>query len=214
MLSPRICRTEVTLPGLEIPMYLVEDVENLITDLSDEDRVPLWAEIWPAARGLSRYIWESMDFTGQEVLELGCGLGLAGVVCGLKGAAVTFSDYQVDALEISRQNASLNGLSGVRTFHRDWREFGLDKKFDWIVGSDILYDPRFNVYLEKIFMENAGPGKGILVSHPGRKPAFEFINKWCRETGSLEEHTEVPVYMADPHFPYYCIHVHKLKIPN
>ncbi|MFZ5646738.1 MAG: class I SAM-dependent methyltransferase [Bacillota bacterium] len=214
VLPPSIRRVEVKLPGLEVPLYVVEDVENLITDLTDEDSVPLWAEIWPAARGLSRYIWENMDFTGQRVLDLGCGLGLAGVVCGLKGASVTFSDYQADALDISFRNAGLNGLSGVRTFLGDWRDFRLEEQFDWIVGSDILYDPRFNVCLGSIFKANAVYGKGILVSHPGRKPAFEFIKKWCDETGSRDEHTIVPVYMADPHFPYYEIHVHKLIKPD
>ncbi|MFZ5650480.1 MAG: class I SAM-dependent methyltransferase [Bacillota bacterium] len=214
VLPLRMRRVVVNLTGLEVPMYVVENVENLITDLADEDRVPLWAEIWPAARGLSRYIWENMDFSGQKVLELGCGLGLAGIVCGLKGASVTFSDYQPEALEISCRNAGLNGLSGVGAFFGDWRDFSLEEEFDWIVGSDILYDPRFNSCLEGIFLSNSRRGKGILVSHPGRKPAFEFVEKWCEETGSREEHTVVPVYMADPHFPYYEIHVHKMAKPD
>ena len=202
--------TIIKLPGLEVPFNVVEDVEALITDIADEDKVPLWAELWPACRGLSRYIWERMDFSGQSVLELGCGLGLAGVVSGLKGARVTFSDYQPEAVEISCQNAGLNGIGEYGSYLGDWRNFELKDRFDWIVGSDILYDTKFHGFLSEIFKQCTLGGKGILVSHPGRKPTFEFIKKWCEETGSTDEHTVVPVYIADPNFPYYDIHVHKL----
>lgn len=206
----RTGETVIKLPGLEIPLILVEDVEALITDPSDEDKIPLWAVVWPAAMGLSRYVWEIMDFTGQRVLELGAGLGLAGVVCGLKGAQMTFSDYQSGALEISLRNAGLNGLTGVETHLGDWRDFRLDEEYDWIVGSDILYDPRFHGCLKEIFARNTAPGGGLLISHPGRKPAFDFIKSWVEDTGCREEHTIMPVYIDDPHFPYYEIHIHKL----
>lgn len=202
--------TTIKLPGLEIPLIIVDDVEALITDPADEDKIPLWAEIWPAARGLSQYIWENMDFTGLKVMEIGSGLGLPGVVCGLKGARVTFSDYQPDALDISSRNAILNGLTGAQSFLGDWRSFSHEEKYDWIVGSDILYDPKFHRFLVDIFTNNTAPGGGILVSHPGRKPAFEFVSKFCRDNGSVEDHTVIPVYVDDPHFPYYEINIHKL----
>lgn len=128
-------------------MMVVEDVEVLITDPADEDKIPLWAEIWPAARGLSHYIWETMDFTGLRVLELGSGLGLPGVVAGLKGARITFSDCQEDALELSCRNAGLNGLDHAGRHLGDWRDFSLEEKYHWIVGSDILYDPKFHGFL-------------------------------------------------------------------
>lgn len=200
----------INLPGLEVPMVVVDDVEALITDPSDEDKIPLWAEIWPAARGLARYIWENLDLSGLKVMELGSGLGLPGVVCGLKGGQITFSDYQQDALDISCRNAGINGLTGVRSHLGDWRDFRHIERYDWIVGSDILYDPKFHVFLRRIFSENTAPAGGILVSHPGRKPTFEFIDSWCRDTGSVDDHTMIPVYIEDPHFPYYEIHVHRL----
>lgn len=206
--------TTINIPGLDLPFLVVEDVEALITDLTDEDKVPLWAEIWPACRGLSRYIWENMDFTGQSVLELGCGLGLAGVVCGLKGADITFSDFQPDAVEISCRNAFLNKLAGVSSYLGDWRNFQLQESFDWIVGSDILYDTKHHGCLEKILRQCTAGGKGLLLSHPGRRPTFQFIKNWCDSTGSDEEHLVIPIYIADPAFPYYEIHVHKLTLPD
>ncbi len=209
-LTLRTKKITVKLPSLELPLIIVEDVEALITDPADEDKIPLWAEIWPAARGLSQFIWENMNFSGQKVLELGCGLGLPGIVAGLKGARVTFSDYQPDALDICSRNAGLNGLAGAGYHLGDWRNFRLEELYDWIVGSDILYDPKFHAFLARIFADNTARGGGVLVSHPGRKPTFEFIARWRRETGCREYHTVIPVSINDPHFPHYEIHVHKL----
>ncbi|KJS15855.1 MAG: methyltransferase [Peptococcaceae bacterium BRH_c4b] len=203
--------TVVHLPGKNVSLAVVRDVEELITDPADEDKVPLWAEIWPAARGLSEYIWNGIDFSGQTVLELGAGLGLAGVICGLKGAIVTFSDYQASALEIASMNARKNGLSGVDFFLGDWRDWKLSCQFDWIVGSDILYDPKFHPYLRKIIAANLQPGGSLLFSHPGRKPSFQFVEQWERDYGCIFRHTMVPVNIEDPHFPYYEIHIHHLQ---
>lgn len=202
--------TVVNLPGITIPLAVVRDVEELITDLADEDKVPLWAEIWPAARGLAGYIWENIDFQGQTVLELGAGLGLTGVVCGLKGARVTFSDYQAPALEICAVNARKNGLRDVGVFLGDWRDFKFEQKFDWIVGSDILYDPKFHGYLQQIFTSNLKPGGTLLFSHPGRKPSFSFVEEWEKRNRCSSRHDVVPVNIDDPYFPYYEVHIHLL----
>lgn len=212
MLTVSTRETAIHLPGVTVPLVVVRDVEELITDPADEDKVPLWAEIWPAARGLAGYIWENIDFYGRTVLELGAGLGLTGVVCGLKGARVTFSDYQLPALEICEINARKNGLGEVDFFPGDWRDFRLERKFDWIVGSDILYDPKFHGYLDNIFKSNLQPGGTLLFSHPGRKHAFSFIGEWERKNRCSSRHTVVPVNIEDPYFPYYDIHIHLLEM--
>ncbi len=210
-MSVKTRETAVHLPGLTVSLAVVEDVEELITDPSDEDKVPLWAEIWPAARGLSEYIWKNIDFGGQTVLELGAGLGLTGVVCGLKGARVTFSDYQASALEVASINAGKNGLVDVDFFLGDWRNFNLQREFDWIVGSDILYDPKYHPYLQQIFISNLKPGGSLLFSHPGRKASFQFIEEWLKQTGCSSSHTMIPVEIEDPYFPYYEIQIHHLR---
>jgi len=63
------------LPGLSLSLEIVANVEDLVTDPADDDQIPYWAELWPAARGLAQYIWERIDFQGATVLELGAGLG-------------------------------------------------------------------------------------------------------------------------------------------
>ena len=202
------------LPGKTLQFQVVADIESLVTDLSDEDKVPCWADVWPAAEGLARYIWDRIDFTGQDVLELGSGLGLPGVVGGLKGGRITFSDFQEDALRLSLHNARLNGVVQAEALQEDWRFFKCDRKFHWIIGSDILYEPRLNPYLGNIMREYLLPGGGLLISHPGRKQTFDFLQAWFDPLYFSEERDLVAIVVDDPLLPYQSITVHKFSYIN
>jgi len=202
----------IHLPGLTLCLAAVRDVEALITDPADAEAVPLWAEIWPAARGLAGYIWERLDFTGATVLELGAGLGLPGVVCGLKGARVTFSDYRPEALQLAAVNAARHGVTDARRLLADWRCFPVTERFDCLVGSDILYDPKFHPCLLRICRQSLKPGGQLLFSHPGRPAAFAFIEQWRKETACREHREIIAVNVPDPYFPVYHIHIHHLTL--
>ena len=176
----QLTRTVFPLPGKDIQLHVVKDVESLITDLSDADLVPCWAEIWPSARALARYIWEYLLPSGETVMEVGSGLGLPGTVCGVKGAHVTFSDYNQDAVNLSVQNAAINGVKAEGHLG-DWRKFEIDRKFDWIIGSDIFYDPKLNPYVLGIFRKYLKPGGQLLLSHQRRQPTYEFVEQVKKE---------------------------------
>lgn len=164
------------LPGLDLVLEVVANVEDLVTDPEDDDQIPYWAELWPAARGLAQHIWEKIDFRGETVLELGAGLGLPGLVAALKGGLVTFSDYKDESLEIIARNAALNGIRGAAYLLADWRYFEVEQKFDWIIGSDVLYNPSLNPYVAGILERNLAPGGNLLFAHPS--PALLPKNFW------------------------------------
>src|SRR5262245_45836916 len=51
-----------------------------------DEYMPYWADLWPAARMLAKVILHKSWTPGQSALEIGCGLGLPGIValsCGL-----------------------------------------------------------------------------------------------------------------------------------
>ncbi|MGI6318347.1 MAG: methyltransferase domain-containing protein [Firmicutes bacterium] len=203
----------ISLPGRELKLYVAADIEALITDINDEDKVPCWADVWPAAYGLAHYIWETIDFlTDEKVLELGAGMGLPGIVCGLKGAKLTLSDFNPIALEMAGNNARINGLD-AELLQEDWRKFACQDKFDCILASDILYDPKLNFYLGKIFSNNLKPGGKILISHPGRKATYEFLDKWLDNNLFREEKHLREIELKDALLPRYNIVIHNISFP-
>lgn len=213
-LSNQIKKKEliVSLPGRELKFHVAADIEALITDVNDEDKVPCWADIWPAAYGLAYFIWETVDFTpGEKVLELGAGMGLPGIVSALKGAKLTLSDFNPTALEMAGENARENGLEAA-LLQEDWRLFTSKEKFDYILASDILYDPKLNYFLGKIFLNNLRPGGKVIISHPERKATQIFLEEWFDQK-SFQQKTHIrEVKLADSLLPRYDIVINIIEM--
>src|SRR4051794_35607433 len=76
-----------------------------------DEYVPYWATLWPSARMLANFVarepWETYP-QPVRVLEVGCGLGLAGIACLSRGLDVTFSDVDETAVAFAANNARLN----------------------------------------------------------------------------------------------------------
>jgi ETFB lysine methyltransferase len=107
-------------------------------------RVPYWAELWPASISLAKVLLGGgLPVAGRSVLELGSGLGLAGIAAALAGAReVMLSDHYVEALEHGVANAELNGLDDVRALYLDWRRPYVPQRYEVVIGADLLYDVR------------------------------------------------------------------------
>jgi predicted nicotinamide N-methyase len=195
------------LPGLSLSFEIVANVEDLVTNPEDDDQIPYWAELWPASRGLAQYIWEQVDFDGDKVLELGAGLGLPGLVAARKGARVTFSDYQPEALKIASRNALRNRIEGVAFALADWRHWTLEEQFDWIIGSDVLYNPRSNPHVARILANNLAASGQLLFAHPGRPATLSFLEGLVL-AGFQERREMIPVTVDNPSLSDYKIDIH------
>ncbi|NMB35975.1 MAG: methyltransferase domain-containing protein [Firmicutes bacterium] len=199
------------LPGRELKLCVVENIEALITDVNDPDKVPCWADIWPAAYGLARYLWEEVHFPpGARVLELGTGLGLPGIVCSLKGAQAVLSDFNPLALELAHENARRNGAD-VELLLEDWRTFACREKFDYLLAADILYEPRLNPFLGEIFCRNLKPGGKLFVSHPERRVTADFLEEWYNPRFFTQQKILREVELEGTLLPCYDIAIHILK---
>ncbi len=102
--------------------------------------VPYWADLWPASRMLAKAILQEPWTPGTEALEIGCGLGLPGIVALSLGVSVTFSDYDPCALRFASDNARLNGCDTFRTLQLDWRSPPADLRVPVILAADLLYE--------------------------------------------------------------------------
>jgi len=172
-----IGETTIIFSGRSFNLRVIEDIDYLLGLVKIDDDVPFWAVLWPAAIGLSEYLWENVDFTGSRVLELGAGLGLVGIVAAARNAEVVQTDFIPDALQLAQENANCNGIDNITHVLADWRSFTIDDKFEWIIGSDILYEPKLHPYLKKIFIDNLLAGGTIVLADPGRDDAKVFIDE-------------------------------------
>jgi len=133
------------------------------------------------------------EFAGKRVVELGCGLGLAGITAGLCGASVMFTDYVEDALDFARRNAAINGLkAGDASFRAlDWELSEDLEPVDCVLGSEILYDYFFHGSLISILKRIVRPGGSALLADRKRLCVSRFVGRLIDAGFQCSESTSV-----------------------
>ena len=180
-----VCR-EFNFGGMKIGLWELADPNSVMDDdviAASHDELPwqpYWAQLWPAAIGLCEHLTD-VDFAGQTVLDLGCGLGGPGAVAAARGGSVVLADNAPPALELARLN-SWPWRDRVETRLLDWKNDRLDRQFDWILGSDIVYDPADIEYLDQFLKAHLATDGTVLLSEPSRAMTGELM-KGFREFG-------------------------------
>jgi predicted nicotinamide N-methyase len=143
--------------------------------------VPYWADLWPASRMLAKAILHEPWSPGAAALEIGCGLGLGGIVALSMGLSVTFSDHDECALKFAADNARLNGFEGFQTMSIDWRTPPPDLRVPVILGSDLLYDGKIVAPLVAFLDHALAPGGLCLLTDQDRMPSVMFKQRLLDE---------------------------------
>lgn len=143
-----VVRERVVIDGREFTLERPADYDHLLNHpmvrsafLADE-YLPYWADLWPAARMLAKAVAKEAVPPGTAVLEIGCGLGLPGVVALSRGLRVTFSDYDATALHFAAANARRNGFADFELLQMDWRFPPEGRRWPLILASDLIYELR------------------------------------------------------------------------
>lgn len=71
---------------------------------------PLFGMLWPSGLQLAEIMVQQPTLAGRRILELGCGLGLASMVCHRQGADITASDCHPLAGQFLAENVRRNGM--------------------------------------------------------------------------------------------------------
>ncbi len=151
-------------------------------DLGADERLPYWAEVWPASVLLGRHILRNAEvLCGRMCLDLGCGLGLTGIIASHVGARVVAFDYEWPAVRFARHNAALNNVPQPLWTLMDWREPAVRAHgFDFVWGGDVLYEKRFFDPLIRLFRHVLAPGGKIWIGEPVRtvsRPVWELVRR-------------------------------------
>jgi predicted nicotinamide N-methyase len=152
-----------------------------------EELCPYFGTIWPSARALAAQLvekWEPLPLTERaslRVLEVGCGLALPSLAIARLGVQVTATDFHPEVPRFLDRNRELNDARSLQFVRLDWQNAPAPLgEFDWIVGSDILYERQHAPQLAQAIARQAGPRTQIVVTDPGRPYLQAFSDEMKR----------------------------------
>jgi len=175
---------EVELGGRRIALRKPRSIDALIDeeDFTRDERLPYWADLWPAARVLAEMLAGETG-AGRRCLELGCGLGLTTIAALTAGYEVTATDYYADALAFTRANAIDAVGRAPDTRLVDWRALPNDLgRFDRVVAADVLYERAYGALVADAIARTLAPAGVATVADPGRVAADAFVQA-CASAG-------------------------------
>ncbi|KAL2750805.1 histidine protein methyltransferase 1 isoform X1 [Vespula maculifrons] len=126
-------------------------------------------KIWECTYDLLEYIiQENIKLETKLVLDLGCGVGIIGLIALLKGSFVHFQDYNAEVISsVTIPNVFLNFKDKQKTLEKcefycgDWASFtmllekniknGDHKKYDFIFTSETIYNTENHKKLYEVF---------------------------------------------------------------
>lgn len=172
--------------GIELSLLKIVNVDDLYANLVSkgeehedvkDERIPYWADLWPSALALGEHLVKTKGIAlNDTVHEMGCGMGLPGIIAGKLGGKVLFTDYLDEALDFTKQNWKLNCTTEAAFEKMDWRNPEASLKADILLASDVAYERRAFDFLPHAFKTLIKPGGKIIVSEPNRLYAQEFFD--------------------------------------
>jgi predicted nicotinamide N-methyase len=172
--------TSIRLARPSDPDLLLDDPE-VIDWNQNADYMPYWPYLWPSsfllAEWVARQPWPDLadESAAFQVLEIGRGPGLPGLVGIARGLRVQLSDHDPAPLEFVARSAAENrfdpGHYSIRQL--DWHSLP-DERFSIVLGADVIYELRLVRLVAALLSQILAPdGVGVIAS-PYRVAAEGF----------------------------------------
>lgn len=164
---------------------------------SEVPEPPYWAHLWVGSRALARHIVASPRQFATAI-DIGCGVGLAGLVAARCGAATTFLDHAPEAPRFVRASAARNHLPAA-VLQTDLRRPGVRGRFDLCLAADATYDPVLQRALAEFLAAHlaadgiAWCAESVRTVDTGFHDACHTLGLATRETQLIEIDEGVPV---------------------
>lgn len=169
---------------------------------------PMFGLLWPSGQQLAQHMAQRALVPGERVLEIGCGLALASLVCHRRGIDVTASDCHPLAEAFLAENLRLNDLPPLPYAHGQWGALTLaaqalpavQGRFDLVIGSDVLYERDDGGMLSAFIQRHAGPLAQVLIVDPDRGNRSAFNRRMADLGFALAEHRlNLPALPGNPY---------------
>jgi SAM-dependent methyltransferase len=149
---------------------------------------PYWTLVWEPAlllAGLLPMVPRSL--AGARAVELGCGLGLPGVVAARLGAEVTFVDRAPAALAFVQTSLTLNEIDDgrARFYAGGWGRLPASSPFHLVLGSEIVYEPRSLPGLVRFLERRLSPSGLAYLIAEDRSSTRRFVELLTRSQLAL-----------------------------
>ena len=166
--------TSIDVGGDAIALWRVADLErhvdrDALLAGDDPPEPPYWAHLWTGALVLA----DAVPADAGRVLEIGCGLGLPGLVAARRGARVTFVDRIAAPLAFVRASAAANRLP-VDVCVADFAGDALRGAFDLLLAAEVLYDRATLGTLPEALRRRLRPGGRALLTDARRMDTAAF----------------------------------------
>lgn len=148
----------------------------------------LFGMLWPSSIHLASALAKRPINPQEKILEIGCGLALASLVAHRLGANITACDRHPKAKLFLEENLRLNDLPKLPFRHGQWGKHSepsikdtgaalLTKKYDLVIGSDLLYEPDMPKALARFVDECANSDAEVWIVDPNRGYRTAFNKK-------------------------------------
>jgi predicted nicotinamide N-methyase len=172
----------ITVSGKSLRCLRIADLDDIIIDQLEKGdlngaELPYWGKIWEASILLAAYLMAQPVVPGRQILEIGTGLGVSGLFAAASGHEVTLSDHKEEIIRFIKANTLLNKLDNVPVISVDWNKPASNQFYDWIVGSEVVYDRSTYDSLVHFFQQTLKPNGTIFLAKSTSLPANVFFSK-------------------------------------
>ncbi len=160
--------------GRKFSYFLPCSIEPFIDSDFPMNNFPLWAKVWPSALVLADFMAAQPLENEKKILEIGAGLGVAGIAASMFGHDVTISEFDTHAIEFIKANAFINESGDITVISLDWNDPPLSTQYDQIIGSEVIFRKQDFAPIQKLFNSILKPNGEVIFVSEIRKPVIEF----------------------------------------
>jgi 16S rRNA G1207 methylase RsmC len=167
---------DLAIGGRPFQFHVPRTIEPFIDEDDPLRNFPLWSKIWEASLLLAAKMAERSVRPGERLIELGAGLGVAGLVASAFGHDLTITEYDPHALAFLEANRLVNQCTTARIRRLDWNQVEPADRFDVILGSELIYKEEDFEVMRTLLCALLNPGGEVLLAGEMRQTNKAFLD--------------------------------------